>query len=504
MESLLFTIKKSAHFLFKKLGWKSSYQTKRNRYLISVLLSAICLAMLFSSGVEPNSILSTPLVSATDGSYQSSINKEDFELFSFAPGYSSGKLELIDYDKLSTLAFYDVPLRSNGYINDSSEGYLIYRNEYSAVRDNAKVRKIKTGLTLTALDNDTIQDILDNSDSVGNLASDIKNELASYPVDQIVLDFEYKSDNRTYREKFLRFVSTLSSTLKSIDNNPDLGVAILSVDVSSQFYDLKNLANKVDKVFMISSDFAPLEVNAGSIFSPLHGYKEADYWAKVDGEIEDFLKYVPHNKLVLERAWYGNGESYPFRPAGSKEMIDDYSTNADISFPLSSSSVERVGNMAPQGAQASAKKNVSVIAEALKNEGILSSNVLAYALATIEHETAGTFEPISEIKGARSARRLGYEGGTDYYGRGFVQLTHLRNYKKIGQRIGLGDNLVRDPELASKPEISAKILAAFFKDNGVARLAGNGSFVAARKPVNPDSFANYIAQIARKYRNQLG
>ncbi|HLY65020.1 MAG TPA: glycoside hydrolase family 19 protein, partial [Chloroflexota bacterium] len=125
------------------------------------------------------------------------------------------------------------------------------------------------------------------------------------------------------------------------------------------------------------------------------------------------------------------------------------------------------------------------------------------ALATIEHETAFTFQPLAEIEGNMSARRLGYEGGMDYFGRGFIQLTHLRNYETMGRRIGIGDELVRHPELASDPQIAAKVLAAFFRDNNVAALAGSGQFVAARAPVNPDNSGWAIATLAAKYRSVL-
>jgi predicted chitinase len=153
----------------------------------------------------------------------------------------------------------------------------------------------------------------------------------------------------------------------------------------------------------------------------------------------------------------------------------------------------------PDHAQAAVRKNLPLIAKALEKEGILDEKVLAYALATIEHETAGTFEPIEEIKGRRSARRLGYEGGTDYFGRGFIQLTHSRNYRKVGIRIGMGESLVKNPDLALDPAVSAKILAAFFADNGIATLARQGYFVDARRPINPDAQGYWIANLAYKY-----
>lgn len=146
---------------------------------------------------------------------------------------------------------------------------------------------------------------------------------------------------------------------------------------------------------------------------------------------------------------------------------------------------------------------VNLISQALRNEGIYSPEVLAYALATIQHETAGTMQPIREYGGPQQARKYGYSGGTNYYGRGYIQLTHDYNYKQIGQRIGLGDNLYRNPDLALEPEISAKILAAFFKDRGVAQKVQSGDLIGARRPINPDNLGQKIAGYAQNYLGQL-
>lgn len=140
-----------------------------------------------------------------------------------------------------------------------------------------------------------------------------------------------------------------------------------------------------------------------------------------------------------------------------------------------------------------------IISKALEAEGILTPNVLAYALATIKHETDGTMQPIKEYKGESQAVKLGYSGGKNYYGRGYIQLTHDYNYKTIGQRIGMGDELFNNPELALNPEIAAKILAVFFKDKGVAAAADRGDFIGARKPINGTDKAQLIANMTTNY-----
>lgn len=142
--------------------------------------------------------------------------------------------------------------------------------------------------------------------------------------------------------------------------------------------------------------------------------------------------------------------------------------------------------------QAGLNQNLPLIAKALEQFCILNPNVLAYALATIGHETAGTFQPIEEYNGRQQAITLGYDGGPDFDGKGFLQLTHKFNYRKYGALIGVPD-LAEKPWLALDPEISAKILAAYFVERGVAALATDGKFVEARRPINPDNLGGQIA-----------
>ena len=143
----------------------------------------------------------------------------------------------------------------------------------------------------------------------------------------------------------------------------------------------------------------------------------------------------------------------------------------------------------------------TLIAQALKEQGILDPNTLAYALATTQHETAGTFQPIDEYGGRQQAEALGYGGGADYFGRGYIQLTHLDNYQKYGDQLGV--DLVNNPELANDPQTAARILALYFKDRGTASLASKGDFVGARGTINPDDKGQMIANYANMYlKNQ--
>jgi len=94
---------------------------------------------------------------------------------------------------------------------------------------------------------------------------------------------------------------------------------------------------------------------------------------------------------------------------------------------------------------------------------------LAYVLATVFHETAARMQPVREglAKTDAQARRIlskyPYAApdpatGQAYYGRGHVQLTWAKNYLALGEALGIGDELYRNPDRALEPLMSARIL----------------------------------------------
>jgi len=83
--------------------------------------------------------------------------------------------------------------------------------------------------------------------------------------------------------------------------------------------------------------------------------------------------------------------------------------------------------------------------------GFTNRQWLAYALATAFHETAFTMQPIREF-----GRGKGKKYGTTYYGRGYVQLTWLVNYRKASQHLGI--DFVKNPDLVMDPENAAYIM----------------------------------------------
>lgn len=151
----------------------------------------------------------------------------------------------------------------------------------------------------------------------------------------------------------------------------------------------------------------------------------------------------------------------------------------------------------------------------------------AYILATAYWETARSMQPIKEtvmphhrdrnpsdaevirrLDHAWSAGRLGqvrkpyWRDG--WFGRGFVQLTHKRNYERASRELRI--DMVSNPSKAMEPKISAKVLVqgmmqGWFTGAALPRFINETKidYVNARRVVNGTDRAQEIAAYARQY-----
>ena len=123
----------------------------------------------------------------------------------------------------------------------------------------------------------------------------------------------------------------------------------------------------------------------------------------------------------------------------------------------------------------------------------------AYFLATCWWETAHTFMPVRE-DGQGAGRKYGIptpfkdKSGRPfdnvYYGRGYVQLTWLDNYRQMDQRLALGEMLEQDPDKALDPPLAYRIMSI-----GVREGLFGSQYVQSPPPGNPNA-----RRTARGYR----
>lgn len=189
--------------------------------------------------------------------------------------------------------------------------------------------------------------------------------------------------------------------------------------------------------------------------------------------------------------------------------VSGATTGAGVPGPATSSndcqvSVAQCAKMFPGVPATNIETNLPFVLDAMRAAGLGDKNMVLMALATIRAET-GNFTPLSEFKskfntapggapfGLYDNRKdLGNQGppdGASFKGRGYIQLTGRANYKEHGAAIGLGNQLVTNPELANKPDIAAKLLASFLKSKEakIRNALSKNDLRTARKLVNGGS-----------------
>jgi peptidoglycan L-alanyl-D-glutamate endopeptidase CwlK len=116
------------------------------------------------------------------------------------------------------------------------------------------------------------------------------------------------------------------------------------------------------------------------------------------------------------------------------------------------------------------------VLQALTHHELTDKVMALLALATIRAE-AEDFVPRSALPDAKNTspgghlfdlydyrRDLGNSGfgdGARFKGRGFIQLTGRAQYQRYSAALGLGAQLVENPDLANEPVIAAQLLASF-------------------------------------------
>jgi putative chitinase len=188
---------------------------------------------------------------------------------------------------------------------------------------------------------------------------------------------------------------------------------------------------------------------------------------------------------------------------------------APIPTILPGVTVQVVREMFPQTPQANIERHLAIVLGALIAPQLTEKCMVLMALATIRAETE-SFNPIPEgISRSNTSpgghpfdlydhrKDLGNQGpgdGARFKGRGFVQLTGRTNYQRHGAAIGMGDQLLENPELANEPGIAARLLASFLKSRELAIKEAllENDLRAARRLVNGGS--NGLARFTDAYQ----
>ena len=168
-------------------------------------------------------------------------------------------------------------------------------------------------------------------------------------------------------------------------------------------------------------------------------------------------------------------------PATVKPTVKQDPSKAAQSEP---SFKDKISSMMPKFSNDEEDEGVTLLSDnpdaeaalqtAAKSAGLKGSE-LAQFMAQTRHESwdfskmkeVGSKKTFAKYEKPKMAKRLGNKvkgDGELFKGRGFIQLTGRDNYTRASQQIFGDDRLVKNPDLASKLDVGAKIALWFWKN----------------------------------------
>lgn len=284
------------------------------RITLTVFLGAI-FSMASTAGMVSSNILSP--VPNEKGSAVS--KKQQYQVFGFAPYWTINKLDNIDYSVLTTLAYFGVPVNTDGSLDREDVGYATLSSTRARrVFDKAQSYGTRVVLTITQMKNANIEAILEDPQAQKRSIRETVALVREHGLDGINVDFEYMGNpGDRYKDAFTKYVKDMTTALHSEVPGSQLTVSVYASAMKDpKIYDIGKISEYADAIFMMAYDFATSASDHVIPTAPLYGYREGKYWYDISTAVEDFLAVMPSEKLILGLPWYGY--KYPVTEPGVK------------------------------------------------------------------------------------------------------------------------------------------------------------------------------------------
>lgn len=281
--------------------------TKRGRYLLASIVDFILIIAILFNGMLGAGRFLTPLISPLQP-LSASVNKGSYEVFGFAPYWTFDKLSNVNFNTLTTFAYFGVEVGSDGNLDKEGAGYQTFRSsQATSIFKKAHANGTRVVLTLTQMDDSNIEDLMDDPGAQKIAINQAVAEVKNRGIDGINVDFEYAGDpGQSYRDKFSKFIADLTSQMHRSIPQSKVTVSVYASAVKEpKIYDIAALGKSTDGIFMMAYDFAVAGSQNAIPTAPLHGHQDGTYWYDISTAVDDFLTQVTPNKLILGVPYYG-------------------------------------------------------------------------------------------------------------------------------------------------------------------------------------------------------
>jgi spore germination protein YaaH len=305
--------KTAKKFFLKDESWKTSF-LQRPQFIsektwsyLTLFLASFCLMLVIGIGSGQGSNIISPLVAPLHSLSQKEV-KKGYEVFGFGPFWTINKLDNVDFNTLTTFAYFGVPVLADGSLDRDDQGYTVFQSKKATdIFKKAHKYGTRVVLTITQMDNDTIDALLSDPDARTHAVNEAVAAVKDRGIDGINVDFEYVGNpGQAERDSFSHFISELTTKMHHEVPGSKVSVSVYASSASSpKLYDIAAIAKDSDNIFMMAYDFAVAGSNTAMPTAPLYGKKQGLYSNDVSSSVNEFLSQMPANKLILGVPYYG-------------------------------------------------------------------------------------------------------------------------------------------------------------------------------------------------------
>ncbi len=259
----------------------------------------------------------TPLLSplSTDSTFQflpSTLQKNHDKrvVYGFLPYWNINKVDI--KPELTHLGYFGLTIGSNGKLQTIVDGAnepgfnKLKSDEFFQIAEDVKKNNGKIELVLVQFENDDIVEFLNSDNAHQNLFQSLDSILLAYPIEGINIDIEYSGEVTPHlQQKMSDFVVALDEHVHQKYQGVTLSIDMYSSAASNELiWDVAKIGEHVDYIIIMAYDFHRRSSPVAGPVAPLFGGKTL--WdSDISDHLQDFLKQVPKEKLLLGVPFYG-------------------------------------------------------------------------------------------------------------------------------------------------------------------------------------------------------
>jgi spore germination protein YaaH len=280
------------------------------------LLGFICtlLFIIFSGFPQKAQKVISPLAANMYGIEPLTQSKSNHEVYGFLPHWQLNTVKNIDFNVLTTLAYFDIKIDSAGNIITDDPGYQLFKsNRASALFKEAHNHGTRVALTITQMNPPDIETLMDDQVGQANAIEQVVKLIQDRGIDDLNIDVEYGSNpGQAKRDQFTFFVENFNKAMHSVNPNSKVTVSVYASAIKDpKIYDIAALGKVTDSIFIMAYDYTSIGSDYALPTAPLTGYKKVrsnekdGVWYDVATAVKDFTTQIPANKIILGTPLYG-------------------------------------------------------------------------------------------------------------------------------------------------------------------------------------------------------